>query len=636
MSSPPQDVYATNLQQNFGYPLRSPEPNSTLQPYDKEGFQIGDVGFVNEYGEFILLFNIGFPLPDDLRESGVPPYEPIKLAKPYRKPTALPEDHLFMTGAKRVVNPSRGGYEFTATSNAGAILILPSGATLFELQNKRELEAFRKVATNYALRWCKFAERDSLYLVTGLYKTRSWTLGSFHKGSLGEKILVDRNVTGGEAYKWMPAFEVDYRPGPQNNSYENQTVLIKGFRMTVSARIIASFLALLFALLQVLFGTPQRWLSRITVEPSPRLSQPLHPSDIINRFLLDKNFGAWVAVTHDNEWIDMVERGRLRQEDLMQEARLRDVLAKEYTCSFFLDAVYLRSQIQDTDAAHYKLESSRPTPVTEGVQNVITHIRAENVTVGLGRIPVGFYVQLQFHAGTSRWTENKPVPVDGCVIQWDDLIHLPSDPSAMVRLAVFASFEFAPMLVIVFPEREGESPCSSLLIAVQQWHCNHRAPPSSQMYGSFDGEESPELVTLTDQGHDALLRYHKHHSKEDLDLSVACFERALHTCPAAHTCRAAALFNLAIALFVTSQAHGTSLDPAISHYREALGLRHSGHPDRPATLLHLSQALLHHYGATGHEASPEGELQKLIDELIKACPEGNHERHAADLTSLTS
>lgn len=103
-----QDVYATNLRQCCGYPLHSPEPRSELgEPYNKEGFQIGDVGYVNSEGEFNPLFNIGFPLPDKLRKCGIPIYEPVKFDKPYSKRAALPRGHLFITGVQRDVDASR-------------------------------------------------------------------------------------------------------------------------------------------------------------------------------------------------------------------------------------------------------------------------------------------------------------------------------------------------------------------------------------------------------------------------------------------------------------------------------------------------------------------------------------------------
>lgn len=176
----------------------------------------------------------------------------------------------------------RVAYKFIATSNTGAILILPSGATLSELQNKQDLEAFWDVATECALPWCKFAGRDSLYLVTGVYTTRSWTLASFDKGLLDGEILVEQHngEPGHEmgAYKWGCAFQTDFRPGPKNNRYENQTVLIKGFKMTVrlagrfaevkhvagwESTTFASFGIVLLALLAKLFAMSPSWLPRI-------------------------------------------------------------------------------------------------------------------------------------------------------------------------------------------------------------------------------------------------------------------------------------------------------------------------------------------------------------------------------------
>jgi len=96
---------------------------------------------------------------------------------------------------------------------------------------------------------------------------------------------------------------------------------------------------------------------------------------------------------------------------------------------------------EDTNSAHHQLDSLQSTVVSDDVQIVITRayllfltsqrgdshpvdIRAEDVTVGLGRIPVGFYVRVEFPGGTSRQTKNKAAPVHDRVIQWDDRIHL--------------------------------------------------------------------------------------------------------------------------------------------------------------------------------------------------------------------
>ena len=60
MSDSFQDVYAKHLPSTpYGYPLRMPEPMSTLpQDYQDDGLQIGDVGIVGKDGQFDVLFNI--------------------------------------------------------------------------------------------------------------------------------------------------------------------------------------------------------------------------------------------------------------------------------------------------------------------------------------------------------------------------------------------------------------------------------------------------------------------------------------------------------------------------------------------------------------------------------------------------
>ena len=67
---PPQNLYAKNLRQSFGYPLRFPEPKPGLpSSYEEHGLQIGDVGYVDEVGMFEVLFNICFPLDHELHQA---------------------------------------------------------------------------------------------------------------------------------------------------------------------------------------------------------------------------------------------------------------------------------------------------------------------------------------------------------------------------------------------------------------------------------------------------------------------------------------------------------------------------------------------------------------------------------------
>lgn len=64
-------------------------------------------------------------------------------------------------------------------------------------------------------------------------------------------------------------------------------------------------------------------------------------------------------------------------------------------------------------------------------------------------------------------------------------------------------------------------------------------------------------------------------------------------------------------------------------------LRPSGHPDRPATLLHLAQALLYHYEKQGSEESTPGEITKLASEVQAICSVDSHECRSADLVLQT-
>ena len=66
-------------------------------------------------------------------------------------------------------------------------------------------------------------------------------------------------------------------------------------------------------------------------------------------------------------------------------------------------------------------------------------------------------------------------------------------------------------------------------------------------------------MQLTDQGHDALLRYRDDPRKEDVTVYVGHFEDALSLGPNDNHCRAAALCNLAMAHFINcriDRGHG--------------------------------------------------------------------------------
>ncbi|KAF9219021.1 hypothetical protein BS17DRAFT_468506 [Gyrodon lividus] len=218
-------------------------------------------------------------------------------------------------------------------------------------------EQFREVATKSALDWYEFARKcygvqhldRSLYLITGFYKARSWSLGSFNNPTDATgKILARRDDNNPDIYLLEFTFPADRRHSRScgDSGSISQTVFITGFKITTSSwlpdpiilRVTESettwstLVRLFKACLKRVRGLSGDHTQRvaISVEHSPQLSQPFHPSDIINRFLLSKNSNARVAITHDNQWMDMMKEG-LTHEDLLHEDRLGTFLTRYYT-----------------------------------------------------------------------------------------------------------------------------------------------------------------------------------------------------------------------------------------------------------------------------------------------------------------
>ncbi|KAI6097704.1 hypothetical protein EDD16DRAFT_589551 [Pisolithus croceorrhizus] len=286
--------------------------------------------------------------------------------------------------------------------------------------------------------------------------------------------------------------------------------------------------------------------------------------------------------------------------------------------------------------------------------NCLVDIRAQNILSKLKRMPVGFHVLVESD-GCRRRTQNKSIPLSDSGSEWEDEIPLPSNAFEKVRFTLYASFELQPMLgsgeslyssetcveqfvggTHLIPFSPGESGGPSLLITLVRRYSNHLEVALSGDDSNVDLEESSALVHETNSGQQALLRYHDTYQRKDLESAVQHFECAWRKCPSTHRCRAAVLVNLAKAKFIGYQADPTSanLDQLIPLYREALGLRLPGHPDRPATLLLLARALLICYEQQGCDESIADEINELVSKS-RDFSEDTHERRAANLVLET-
>ena len=141
-------------------------------------------------------------------------------------------------------------------------------------------------------------------------------------------------------------------------------------------------------------------------------------------------------------------------------------------------------------------------------------------------------------------------------------------------------------------------------------------------------QEKSDFVDNTNFGFEALSSYRNDLKEEYIERALEYFQCALGQYDLDSDCRAIALFNLATSKFIRCLTYGTysGLYEPINLYREALESRDCGHPDRPATLLLLTQALSAHLGLEYHESTAT-QIAHLLAEIH---PDGSRERQTAD------
>ncbi|KAF8444075.1 CHAT domain-containing protein [Boletus edulis BED1] len=288
--------------------------------------------------------------------------------------------------------------------------------------------------------------------------------------------------------------------------------------------------------------------------------------------------------------------------------------------------------------------------------SVITSIRATGVALGLRRFPAGFYT-IVHHSGREWRTENKRSSVKDDLVEWNGPIPIPSDPSATVRLEVYASFELQPMLgageqlrkltitvkqlldrgekhiPFIFPPKDGEivSPCSSIVITIERRNDESSDSLASRELGPLcSTTNAPNaLEDATNHGHSALSRYRKHGGKRDLERSIAEFERALNICLPNHPCRAAAQSNLVMAKFILCRVDDTnaSFEIPIGLYRNALAILPVSHADRPSTLIQLAVVYLARFEKRRDEFDG-ARVEALLHEAIELSSTDSHKKRA--------
>ena len=132
------------------------------------------------------------------------------------------------------------GWTFSCSSEQGAIMVAPDGATLTEvLQEKRFLRSIESVAS-----WFKYAEEEeqrcfkSLILVTGVIKCRSWSVAAIsntsrtNSGKVTISLMPMASGTLTASHSWGNHLSDMGHSGPTPSSQsENQCVFVRGYRI---------------------------------------------------------------------------------------------------------------------------------------------------------------------------------------------------------------------------------------------------------------------------------------------------------------------------------------------------------------------------------------------------------------------
>ncbi|KAK1221936.1 hypothetical protein PQX77_015226 [Marasmius sp. AFHP31] len=239
----------------LGFPLWVPSPRCTS---DGEYYmpEIGDVGVLSHGLPFNTLFNITQPLSSAANKDGVPEgFDPPCVLKS-RWITITERNNwsqipLFQP-KRAIVDQKRGVavdglsrvFTFDLSKKEGALLMLPSGSTLRNLENTMQFEERARLQWR---QWYDYANGQmnpedgrALYLVTGVERCKAWAMAAWDSSYACDKsgsleLTVDV-TTGACSWAFPPArcsTEVSGSPPTQDLQSNQETVFIRGFRIDV-------------------------------------------------------------------------------------------------------------------------------------------------------------------------------------------------------------------------------------------------------------------------------------------------------------------------------------------------------------------------------------------------------------------
>ncbi|KAK0451363.1 uncharacterized protein EV420DRAFT_1274085 [Desarmillaria tabescens] len=261
------DIYVPlMLPKGHGYPLWLPDPLSNLPPaYLSRGTQIGDLGYLADDGGFVYLFNVCKDADDPVNLNRVPPgFVPLtsnsnlgvleRLEMHDKNSTittsAVEQKSIeFDVSAEAPTALGAGcGFEFTSSSEQGAVLVLPDGGERYDCAS---LDMFEEYAIANAHSWYKYLNGQGqgrqirngmLYLVTGCDKCYSWGNACYSHltqsrcASLKFLTTGVAELSGTLRYRWEVQSGVHKRSHHRDmtpGAIANQTVFLRGYSISV-------------------------------------------------------------------------------------------------------------------------------------------------------------------------------------------------------------------------------------------------------------------------------------------------------------------------------------------------------------------------------------------------------------------
>ncbi|KAH9482337.1 hypothetical protein JR316_0004435 [Psilocybe cubensis] len=231
-----------------GFPFWPGSTPLLPEPYDRRTTEVGDVGFINQKGNFEFAFNLFLPSEDPLNQlnqkklpEGYVPLDPPCESEISRIPGYYPPGSVIATKGVDVhrlgENPLH--LKFTSSEPEVAVLVLPDGARREDLATSRVQEYLKKHAEN----WIQFFTEENVfraipnggvYVITGIDKAISYSASTFPgRGFVGNRrisfeyehkfLQLDRK-TGIASYNWKTA----------DDDTEEQCLFLRGIRIGLS------------------------------------------------------------------------------------------------------------------------------------------------------------------------------------------------------------------------------------------------------------------------------------------------------------------------------------------------------------------------------------------------------------------